>query len=298
MNNSLPYVLLTAARNEASHLRRLLISVTSQTVKPIRWVIISDASSDGTDELVSEFSSQYSWIELIRMSEATPRDFRAKALCIKQGFQSVAELEFDVIGNLDADVSFATDYFEFLIGKFAASPNLGVAGTSYLEGAFCSTRSRFADLTHVPGQCQLFRRRCFESIGAYLPVKEGGIDTIAVTMAKVGGWHTRTFVEKSFLHHRRMGTWAGNSLRTAFRAGERDCLLGNHLLWQTARSFLMATQKPFLLGAVLNWLGYTLCAMRLRKKNMPAKGVELRQREQLQRLAVICRYLLRKKLFY
>ena len=45
---------------------------------------------------------------------------------------------FDVIGNLDADVSFGEDYFEYLLGKFEAMPKLGVAGTHYVEGDFHS----------------------------------------------------------------------------------------------------------------------------------------------------------------
>jgi hypothetical protein len=198
-------------------------------------------------------------------------------------------VDFDVIGNLDADVSFPDDYFEFLLRKFDEDPQLGMAGTSYREGSFCSTQSRFADLTHVPGQCQVFRRPCFEAIGTYLPAKEGGIDTIAVMMAKAAGWKTRTFVEKTFFHNRTMGAWAGNSLRASFHAGQRDYLLGNHLLWQTARAVHIATQKPFLLGAMLNWLGYVAGVVSLRKKNMPTNCVQLRRREQMQRLAAICR---------
>jgi len=266
-----------------------MMAVASQTVKPLRWVIISDASTDDTDSLVTAFATQHPWIKLLRMSAATPRNFGAKAVCIAKGYQSLAGLEFEVVGNLDADVSFPADYFEFLLEKFTEDPELGMAGTSYLEGSFCSTRSRFADLTHVPGQCQVFRRRCFEAIGTYQPVKEGGIDTIAVMMAKVGGWRTRTFLEKTFLHHRRMGAWAGNPLRTAFRAGQRDYLLGNHVLWQTARALHLTARQPYLLGGMVNWLGYVLGAARCKKKTMPANCIQLRRREQMQRLAAFCR---------
>ena len=40
-------------------------------------------------------------------------------------------LPFEVIGNLDADISFERDYFEFLMGKFSEFPGLGVAGTRH-----------------------------------------------------------------------------------------------------------------------------------------------------------------------
>ena len=32
---------------------------------------------------------------------------------------------------------------------------------------------RFAQLEHVSGACQLFRRSCFEGVGGYVPVKAG-----------------------------------------------------------------------------------------------------------------------------
>src|SRR5690606_40637917 len=71
---------------------------------------------------------------------------------------------YDVIGNLDADVSFGPDYFEYLLEKFASDPQLGVAGTHYVEGEFHSFRDSYINVRHVNGQCQLFRRECFDDI--------------------------------------------------------------------------------------------------------------------------------------
>ena len=60
-------------------------------------------------------------------------------------------------------------------------------------------------MDHVSGACQLFRRECFEQIGGYVQVKGGGIDWIAVTTARMKGWRTRTFVERSAIT---IGLWA------------------------------------------------------------------------------------------
>ena len=65
---------------------------------------------------------------------------------------------------------------------------------------------RFTNIEHVSGACQLFRRACFEEIGGYFPIKGGGIDWTAVTTARMIGWQTRTFTDKTCLHHRPMGT--------------------------------------------------------------------------------------------
>ena len=58
----------------------------------------------------------------------------------------------------------------------------------------------------MAGGCQLFRRRCLEEIGGYIPNKAGGNDWIAVTTARMMGWKTRSFREKSFFHYRSLGT--------------------------------------------------------------------------------------------
>ena len=46
------YVLVTPAHNEADLIEQTIRSVVAQTVPPKRWVIVSDGSSDGTDDIV------------------------------------------------------------------------------------------------------------------------------------------------------------------------------------------------------------------------------------------------------
>src|SRR5579863_6622358 len=43
------YVLMTAAYNEEANIQKTIQSVLSQTLRPKRWVIVSDGSTDGTD---------------------------------------------------------------------------------------------------------------------------------------------------------------------------------------------------------------------------------------------------------
>lgn len=42
---------MTAVRNEEAYLPGTIVSVLSQTILPKRWVIVSDGSTDGTDEI-------------------------------------------------------------------------------------------------------------------------------------------------------------------------------------------------------------------------------------------------------
>src|ERR1700722_2986886 len=199
------YVLITPARNEADYIELTLRSVVAQTLHPVKWVIVNDGSTDATEAIVRKYAAENPWIELIQMPERKERNFGGKAIAVNAGRERTAGLQFEVIGNLDADVSFEPNYFEFLMEKFAENPRLGVAGTAFSEGNQ-SYNYEFVGIEHVSGMCQMFRRECFEEIGGYQAIKSGGIDVIAVLSARAKGWETRTFVEKQLVHHRGQGS--------------------------------------------------------------------------------------------
>jgi poly-beta-1,6-N-acetyl-D-glucosamine synthase len=124
------YVLITPARNEVEFIELTLKSVVAQTLLPLKWVIVSDGSTDGTDDIVKRHAAEYRWIELFRMPERQERNFAGKAFAVGAGCKKVADLTYDVIGNLDADVSLGPDYSQFLVGRCAENPKQGVAGTA------------------------------------------------------------------------------------------------------------------------------------------------------------------------
>lgn len=246
-HNNLSYVLITPARNEEASIEKTIQSVVSQTVLPGKWVIVSDGSTDRTDEIVKKYVSGHSWIELIRMPEHRDRQFAAKVSAFNAGYGKVKDVKYDIIGNLDADITFGKDYLEFLLGKFAENSELGVVGTPFVEEGK-HYDYRFTNIEHVSGACQLFRRECFEEIGGYIPIKGGGIDWTAVTTARMKGWKTRTFTEKVCHHHRKMGTGNTSAIMTWFRQGRKDYFLGNHPFWEIFRVVYQMTKKPVVIG--------------------------------------------------
>lgn len=285
MNEShLSYVLITPARNEEDFLELTIQSVVRQTVRPLKWTIVSDGSTDRTDEIVNRYVTQHEWIEFVRMPERQERHFAGKVGCFNAGFARVRNLNYDIVGSLDADISFGEDYFEFLLQKFAADPNLGVAGTPFSEGG-ATYDYRFSSRDHVSGACQLFRRGCFEAIGGYVPVEGGGIDVIAVLTARSKGWRTRTFTEMSCQHHRSMGS-AINSNRWAinFKLGQKGYRLGFHPVWQVFRSLYQMTRKPYISGGSALFLGYFWSMIRREKRPISNDIVRFQQRDQMQRL--------------
>ena len=277
------YALITPARNEEAFIEKTIQSVISQTVLPEKWIIVSDGSTDRTDAIVQAYLADHFWIELIRMPERRDRHFAAKVQAFNAGYERLEGVGYDIIGNLDADITFDETYFGFLIKKFVDDPNLGVAGTPFVEDGQ-HYDYKFTNIAHVSGACQLFRRACFEEIGGYTPIKGGGIDWTAVTTARMKGWTTRTFTEKVCYHHRKIGTGNSNLYGSWFRHGRKDYFLGGHPLWQIFRSIYQMTNRPYLIGGSLLLVGYIWAAVTRSERPVSSELMAFHRGEQMQRL--------------
>lgn len=278
------YVLVTPARNEESFIELTLRSVVNQTCRPLKWVIVSDGSTDRTDQIVGRYAAERPWIELLRMPPRQERHFAGKVNAFNAGYEKLRGLAFEVIGSLDADISFEADYFAFLLRKFVEWPELGVAGTPFCE-AGRQYDYRFTSIEHVSGACQLFRRRCFEDIGGYTPIRIGGVDLVAVTTARMKGWQTRSFTEQQCEHHRLMGTARQSALMVAFKGGRGDYLLGGHPVWEVFRGVYQTTRPPYVLGGLLRLAGFYWALVTGTPKAVSPEFVAFRRKEQMRRLA-------------
>jgi biofilm PGA synthesis N-glycosyltransferase PgaC len=281
----LPYVLVTPARNEARFIELTIESVIAQTVRPMRWVIISDGSTDDTDDIVKKHAGLHEWIELIRMPERQERHFAGKVYAFNAGQDRLKALPYEVIVSLDADISFDNNYFSFLLEKLEADPALGLVGTPFRETSNETYDYRFVSIEHVSGACQVFRRECFEAIGGYVPVKGGAIDNIAVISARMKGWKTRTFTDKFCLHHREMGTAQRGPIQAKFKSGAKDYAIGNHPAWELFRSVYQMTRRPFVVGGLALEAGYLWASLRRMDRPVSRELVAFHRREQMNRLA-------------
>jgi poly-beta-1,6-N-acetyl-D-glucosamine synthase len=298
MNRSghISYVLVTPARNEEALIEKTIQSVIAQTVLPTKWAIVNDGSTDNTASIVSRYAANHPWIELVNLPAHRDRSFAGKVHAFNAGLERVKNLDYEVIGNLDSDLSFDADYCEFLLTKFEEDSTLGVAGTIFREhGGYSSASDSFEGQNHVAGGCQLFRRRCFEEIGGYVPNRAGGIDWIAVTTARMMGWKTQSFREKSFFHYRSLGTAERSLLASTFSYGEKDYYLGGHPLWEIFRVAYRATKKPYLLAGVALYAGYLSAFLRQMKRPVSDRLMEFHRREQMLKLKAIFRSLFKLK---
>jgi glycosyltransferase involved in cell wall biosynthesis len=290
------YVLITSARNEEAFIGMTLGCVAAQTQLPERWIVVDDGSSDRTAEIVESHSKKLPWLTLIRNPKRESRNFAAKADAVNAALARMAEVGFDVLGNLDADVTFEPDYMEFLMQKFAADPKLGVAGTPFTQaGGYDSTRDSFEGESFVAGPIQLFRRDCFREVGGYVASPAGGVDWIAVMTAKMKGWTARSFAGKRFHHHRLMGTAQKGPVAALFAYGQKDYYLGGSPVWQLFRVTYRLAKKPYLIGGLALLAGYLWAAVRRVKRPIPPELVRFNRAGQMKKLKAILRSVLRMK---
>jgi poly-beta-1,6-N-acetyl-D-glucosamine synthase len=285
---SLPrYVLITPARNEEEFIQKTIESVTHQTYLPLKWVIVNDGSTDSTASRIEPYLAKHAWIELVNLPVRTERNFAAKVHAFNAGQERVNNLDYEVIGNLDSDVSLDPDHFEFLLTKFSQNPRLGVAGTVFREEGYNSETDSLEGQLHVSGQCQLFRRDCFSEIGGYFANKAGGIDWIAVTTARMMGWKTRSYREKSFFHYRHLGTAERSVFAAAFSYGEKDYYLGGHPLWELFRVTYRMVKPPYVVEGLALGLGYGWAALRRLQRPISKELMAFHRREQMRKLKEI-----------
>ena len=286
------YVVVTPVRNEVEFIDSTIQTVLAQTVRPLKWIVASDGSTDGTDDIVARYAALHPWIELLRMPEREGRTFAGKARAFNAGMAMAAALPYEALASLDADVTFENDFFPFLLEKLAADPRLGVVGTRFHEESSEPYDYRFVSQEHVSGPCQMFRRECLEAIGGYAPSKYGAVDIIAVITARMKGWQTRTYTEKVYFHHRKMGTAQTGLLKSKFRFGVKDYMVGNHPVWELFRCTYQMTKKPLVLGGMAVAAGYLWTLARREPRPVSREFVAYLRRDQLHRLR---RFLLRRK---
>jgi biofilm PGA synthesis N-glycosyltransferase PgaC len=279
----LSYVVITPARNEEKYIENTIQCMTKQSILPSKWVIVSDGSTDGTDDIAQRYAALHKWIVFIRATERQERHFAGKVHAFNIGYERIKDLDYEIIVSLDADLTFDSEYFSFLLSKFEQNPRLGVGGTPFREDDR-QYDYRFTSIEHVSGACQMFRRKCFDDIGGYKPIKSGGIDWVAVISARMKDWQTRTFTEKVVFHHRGIGTGKSSALQARFRFGKQDYYLGGHPLWEIFRGFYQMTKPPYFFGGLLLLWGYTWAWLTGVERPISEEIVRFRRREQMARL--------------
>jgi len=266
------YILITAVHNEEKYIHYPLESVLSQTNIPLKWVIVSDGSTDGTDSILRKYEEKHSFIRCSRLEKDSKNEgFMSKVHALRVAYEMVNRECFDYIGILDGDVSFGEKYYQNILSEFGKNRKLGIAG-GYVhernrEGMF---QSRIHNRERsVPGAVQMFRRECYERIGGLKPISYGGEDAYAEIVARATGWDVRSFPEYPVFHHKpghaKRGIW-----KERFREGKMDYTIGNHPIFELMKFLRRIPEYPVFVGAAVRMLGY-FDALVMREVRIPPK---------------------------
>ncbi len=278
------YALITAVRNEAAHIERTIRAVLAQSVTPVRWAIVSDGSSDGTNEIVASYSRRHPFIVLVRVDGDAERNFGSKVRALHAAEAALAGSEYDCIANLDGDITFGPTYFSALLDRFRHDPLLGIAGGWIHEDdgrGFVPRRHNLR--TMVPHAVQCVRRACYEEIGGYAPLRYGGEDTCAVVEALMRGWRVQAFDDLPVQHHRRTAS-AGSVLRNRFRQGQADHALGYAPWFEVLKCARRLLDPPAVIGSTLWLSGFAWSYLKAEPRPVSPEFVVFLRRQQRARL--------------
>jgi poly-beta-1,6-N-acetyl-D-glucosamine synthase len=252
-------LLITPARDEAAHLERTIRAVSRQSRPPDLWLVVDDGSTDETPELLDRLAAEVPFLKVVQApapDRATGADglaLAAEAVAFNAALASVEIADYTHVGKLDADVELPPAYLEQLLGRFAAEPELGIAGGTLLERENGSWSPAQVPAHHVRGALKLYSRECFEAIGG---IEERlGWDTIDETYARMRGYTTRSLPEITARHHRRVAT-RGGTLRGRARHGQCAYILRYSAWWVILRSLKVALQRPYGLSGIAFLYGY------------------------------------------
>ncbi len=248
------YAAITPARNEAANLARLAPCMISQEVRPKRWIIVDNGSTDDTAAIAKRLAGEHGWISLVVVGGAQVATRGAPVVRAFHSGLDALEQDVEVIVKLDADVSFGSGYFAAQLDAFGRDPRLGISSGACLEpredGSWLAAR---VTRGHVRGAVRAYRRECLEEIG---PLEERmGWDGIDELKAQVRGWHTSTIPDLRFHHHRPLGFRERGPARW-WRQGEMAHFMGYRPSYLIARTLYHVSREP---SAATMLLGYAAC---------------------------------------
>jgi glycosyltransferase involved in cell wall biosynthesis len=282
------YVVITPARNEAPYIEKTIRSVIAQTIRPKKWIIVNDSSTDSTEEICQKYARGHDFIQLVSVNSGQDRNFSSKVMAFEAGLNVIRSDDFDYLGNLDGDVTLEPDYYVSVIRRFQDSARLGIAGGVIVESIGGKRIRQMNARWSVAGAVQLFRKKCYKEIGGYLALKKGGVDAIAEAMARMRGWEVRCFPELEVVHHGRAGTKRGKIISARFRQGIMDYSHGNHPIFEVSKCISRAAERPRVIGCLVRMSGYLWSGLRQEKRPLPEDLVRFLRTEQLERLRDRC----------
>lgn len=250
------YIVITAVRDEEKFLRFTIDSLAAQTIKPHRWIIVDDGSTDNTARIAKEAAANYPWIQVVqRPDRGSRRPGSGVIEAFYEGYRCIDGEACDFLVKLDGDLSFDADYFEKCFLRFQKDPKLGIGGGTICDkaGDNLEPEAPGDPAFHVRGATKIYKRDCWEAIGGLMPAP--GWDTVDEYKANMLGWVTYTFPELKIWHHRTAGGAQG-TWKNWVKNGLANYVAGYHPLFMSCKCGKRIFSKPYGIGALGLLVGF------------------------------------------
>ncbi len=194
--------IITPMKNEMESLPGLINAMESQSVPITLWIVLDDASKDGSGEYIRENIVKLRNVRKALYCYITemPEEYMLGdkySDIISFGFdklnqyQESNKIKFDYIGILDADCKLEKNYYLNLLKKFQYLKKLGIAsGIIYY---YCESGKKIferAPQRWARGGIRIWRRECFEKCGY---IRGKAADALSTAFAWRKGWQTQSF---------------------------------------------------------------------------------------------------------
>ncbi|MGZ5178406.1 MAG: glycosyltransferase [Burkholderiales bacterium] len=256
------YLLVSPGRNEAQYIRQTLDSVIAQSIRPAKWVLVDDGSTDDSPAIMAEYAAAHDWIQVVTRQDRGVRAVGPGVIeAFYAGYDTINPDDYDYICKLDLDLILPPRYFEELISRAEADPRIATcSGKSYIhvEGRFVS--ERHGDETSI-GATKFYRRDLFQQLGGF--VREVMWDGIDVHLCRMRGWQACSWdvPELRFTHLRPQGTSHKGWVTGRMRHGFGQYFMGTSPIYMLANAVNRFTEKPYVLAGLAMWWGYVWSAI-------------------------------------
>ena len=259
------YVLISPCRNEATFMRQTLDSVVAQSLRPAKWVIVDDGSTDETPSILAEFASRHDWISIVTRADRGHRAVGPGVVdAFYSGFQTIDRSAYQFVCKLDLDLRLPPRYFELLIQRMNSDSRIATcSGKSYIYENGDLVYERHGDDTSL-GMTKFYRMDRFQEIGGF--VREVMWDGIDCHLCRMHGWVACSWndADLRFVHLRPMGSSQQSIYTGRMRHGYGQYFMGTGFAFLAASALSRINQKPYLLGSMAIMWGWIKSAI-LRK---------------------------------
>lgn len=278
----LTYIIISPVRNEGRWIKKTIESILKQTVLPVEYIIVDDASEDNTKEIVRNYLSENPWIHLIELPPREPMTTaEAVVRAFYKGYETRSVQEPDFIVKLDGDLEFGASFFEDCFNAFTQDPKLGITGGTLYTLHGERWVPEHVPLHHVRGATKIYKWACWRDIDGLLP--RHGWDGIDILRAQMKGWESRHLKNVIAKHYRPTGKRQG-AVSTRFDRGRTAYFLGSHPLFVLLSSLRRLIDWPYIIGGLAILSGYLFAWISRDEQIDDLNLIEFNRKEQVKRM--------------